>query len=70
MAQVVTGLAAHHQGVQFLQIEAEEFEEISLKYSVDAVPYFIFIKVTVQFRIYFTLYYEIHFVLNDQRTVR
>ena len=31
--------------VQFVQIEAEDFEKISLDYSVEAVPTFVFIKV-------------------------
>lgn len=31
--------------VKFVQIEAEDFEKISLDYSVEAVPTFVFIKV-------------------------
>jgi len=31
--------------VRFLQIEAEKFEDISIKYNVEVVPSFIFLKV-------------------------
>ena len=32
--------------LRFLEIEAEEHEELCVKYGVDAVPTFIFLKVT------------------------
>jgi hypothetical protein len=36
----------HKQSVRFLEIEAEDYEQLSINYAVEAVPTFVFIKVT------------------------
>ena len=40
-----TGLSSHRLSYHLVQVEAEEFAELSLKYEVAAVPTFIFLKV-------------------------
>ena len=35
----------YQNNVRFLQIEAEQFEDLSIKYNVEVVPSFIFLKV-------------------------
>eukprot|EP01135_Chromosphaera_perkinsii_P012421 Nk52_evm32s2657 gene=Nk52_evmTU32s2657 len=44
MNDVMEELSRKHDNVQFMKIEAEEFEDLSEKYEISAVPTFIFIK--------------------------
>ncbi len=47
MSEVVAELAKSGKAAaHFLQVEAEDFEELCGQYGVEAVPTFIFIKVT------------------------
>ena len=48
MSDVIKELAKNEKtsrSTKFLQIEAEEFEDLSVKYGIEAVPTFLFLKV-------------------------
>jgi thioredoxin-related protein len=50
MSNVIVELGkddAHRNLVRFLEIEAEDNEELSIKYGVEAVPTFVFLKVNI-----------------------
>ena len=52
MAEVLSELAKdakYQSNTRFLQIEAEDNEQISIKYGIEAVPSFVFLKVNPHF---------------------
>ena len=61
MAEVVGEMVKSEETsrtTRFIQLEAEEFEEISLKYNVEAVPTFVLLRVRLKMNLAF------YFVLN------
>lgn len=51
MSEVVVELLKSEKvthSTKFLQLEAEEYEEISMNYDVEAVPTFVFIRVCLK----------------------
>jgi hypothetical protein len=61
MSDVVVELLKNEKtarSAKFLQLEAEEFEELSIKYDIEAVPTFVFIRVNFKFFVYLSIHYK------------